>query len=437
LTAPLNTASAQAYNFAAGKPSNVPGLTNIAAATVPINTTGGVGGQQLTNISKGLPINANIPASLQQMAQTGSPIDQTAAWKAMVAAEQQQIANNAALLREQYNVGGANPGSSSPGSLGMANFYEQTALGQTAQLTQAQAQAMENAAQRQLQAGEYIQGQGQQAQEFTQGQQLTASQQLQAQSQQGQEFQAQQQQQAGQFLSSLGTGLDQMFQGMDQSAIQNALSEFIRTNPEYSPLLNTIFSAASTFPPTVRNSYGAGLAGLLGALAPLLGLLKPKASAPGAPGGAGGAGGTGGAGGSAGPTQPTQVPTQQPQQAPPPTQTGGSTSTVYPDPTDPFFSSQGSPTGTLGTSEGVYTGFDNQNPFNLIYPNDTSNMPVDSGQVPSAGLSGIPSFTSGGNDASGNINPDEQAIIDSMLSMGYPGYDVGTSQDPNFGNLYT
>ena len=171
---------------------------------------------------------SNIPGSdtMTKMAQTGMPIDQTAAWNAMVQSMQQQIENNAALLREQYNVGGMNPATGSAGSLGMANYYEQTSKDLNAQLLQAQTTALENAAGRQ--------------------------------------------QASSQFLQSAAQSLGNVLQGYDQTAIQNALNEFIRTQPEYSPLLNALYGAATTFPPTVPSSYSPGLAALLGALPGLL-----------------------------------------------------------------------------------------------------------------------------------------------------------------------
>lgn len=65
-----------------------------------------------------------------------------------------------------------------------------------------------------------------------------------------------------------------LLQGMDQSAIDRMMQEFIRTQPEYSPLLNLQFGAGTTFPPMVPNQAGlGGLGGILQSLPQLLALL--------------------------------------------------------------------------------------------------------------------------------------------------------------------
>jgi hypothetical protein len=241
----------------------------------------------------------------------------------------------------------------------MANFYEQTAKDQNAALLQAQTQAAEQAAQRQLTAsqyiqqqqqqaqeyqqqmqaatGEFIQGQGQQAQEYQQGMQAGTGEFLQQQNVATQEFQKQQQAQAGQFMSQLSTGLSQVFQGYDQSAIQNAMSEFIRTNPEYSPLLNSIFSASSTFPPTVRNSYSPDLIALLGLIPSIISTI-PRKPLPAQPGPPGPPGAPGAPGQSAPPAEPTPP---HPTTGPPP---------VYTPPPPPAQGGQPQPIQTLPIS---------------------------------------------------------------------------------------
>jgi hypothetical protein len=55
------------------------------------------------------------------------------------------------------------------------------------------------------------------------------------------------------------------FQQMDQQAIQNMYNEFIRTRPEYSPLLQEQYGMATTFPPIYQKGGGSGSA-LMGAL---------------------------------------------------------------------------------------------------------------------------------------------------------------------------
>lgn len=151
-------------------------------------------------------------ATEQEMATTGAPTDVGPAWQAMIDAQQRNIAQQGANLREQFAFGGDLK--SSPFGQAATDFYSQTAKDENALLTQAEQQAQEAAAGRRLTAGE----------DLTKG---------------GQDF---------------GT----MLQGLDQQSIQNMLSEFVRTRPEYSPLLSQFGGAATTFPPTISGSVGVG-----------------------------------------------------------------------------------------------------------------------------------------------------------------------------------
>lgn len=151
-------------------------------------------------------------STLASMAQTGNPTDVGPAWQAMNAAENQNTQNNAADLREQFAFGGDL--ASSPFANAMTQFYNQNTLNQNAQLTQAEQAAQESAAGRQLSAATGLQtGAG-----------------------------------------DLATGL----QSLDQSSINNMLAEFIRTSPDYNPLLSEMGGAATTFPPTISGSVGVG-----------------------------------------------------------------------------------------------------------------------------------------------------------------------------------
>ena len=151
-------------------------------------------------------------STMESMAQTGNPTDVGPAWQAMLAAEQQNTDRNAANLREQFASGGDLK--SSPFAGAMDQFYQQNTLNQNAQLTAAEQQAQEAAA----------------------GRQMTAA----------------------TDLTSGATGMGQELQGLDQSAIQNMLAEFIRTNPDYSPLLGAQGGLATTFPPTISDTVGVG-----------------------------------------------------------------------------------------------------------------------------------------------------------------------------------
>jgi hypothetical protein len=68
------------------------------------------------------------------------------------------------------------------------------------------------------------------------------------------------------------TGMNQ--QSLDQKSIDNLVQEFIRTRPEYSPLLGEEFGFGTTFPPTYSNQKGvfgtAFLSGLGGGLSSLV-----------------------------------------------------------------------------------------------------------------------------------------------------------------------
>ena len=157
-------------------------------------------------------------AALASNAATGNPTDVGPAWEAMKAAEQRTIDQQGANLREQFAFGGDLK--SSPFAQAATDYYSQTAKDQNAALTAAQQQAQEAAA----------------------GRQLTA----------------------GQDLTSGASSMGQYLQGLDQASIQNLLAEFIRTSPEYSPLLSQIGGAATTFPPSMSGSVGVG--GLGGAV---------------------------------------------------------------------------------------------------------------------------------------------------------------------------
>jgi hypothetical protein len=163
----------------------------------------------------------------------------------MVKAQERNIGRGAADLREQFAFSGNLKGS--PFGQAMVDY-------------QNQATAEQNALLGQLSMG---------AQEAARGRQFEASNLL---------FQG-----ASQLASAL--------QSLDQDSIQATLSEFVRTQPEYGPLLNMMFALATTFPPTISESgsFGLGATGALlsgagsaaGGIADIIGILK----------GAGGAGG--------------------------------------------------------------------------------------------------------------------------------------------------
>ena len=143
---------------------------------------------------------------LNSMINTGDPIDQTPAWEAMVKSMQIPIEQNEAQLREQASVGGNLVGSTLGTS--MSNYLAQVTTSENAQLIQAQTQALEQAQGRKLSSNEFM----------------------------------------GQF--------GQYLQGLDQSSIDRMYQEYIRTSPDYSPLLQNEQAAAAQYPPYLKTESG-------------------------------------------------------------------------------------------------------------------------------------------------------------------------------------
>lgn len=244
-------------------------------------------------------------STVSQIAQTGDPTDQTAAWQSMIQAQQHNIQENEANLREQFGSTGNLKGSSFQTAAN--DFMSQTTKDQNTLLAQMQTQASEAAAGRKLQAGQDLLGASATGSQIalSAGQTAVQNQQFGTQTQVGaaqtdlntQVQNAQIQQQAGQVQADLyktGSGealsagqteaqlaqqgsaqqlqtaqtvnaayddLGKVFQGMDQNAINSVLQEFIRTSPEYSPLLQYMYGFSTTFPPTVTDKYGIGASG--------------------------------------------------------------------------------------------------------------------------------------------------------------------------------
>ena len=225
------------FNLSAALPTG--GSTAPGSLTAPLNSVDQML-QQFYSTGTGGPTGTGTLAS---EAATGNPTDVGPAWQAMVDAQQRNIAQQGANLREQFAFGGDLK--SSPFGQAATDFYSQTAKDQNALLGQMQQQASEAAAGRQATA----------AQELTQG----------------------------------GTNFGGTLQSLDQQSIDNMLAEFIRTNPDYSPLLSQFGGAATTFPPTSVGSVGLGGLGgaaasagtALSGIADLWGALNPQGGATG------------------------------------------------------------------------------------------------------------------------------------------------------------
>jgi hypothetical protein len=157
--------------------------------------------QQLQNFFMGG--SSSVPGmnTMQTIANQG--ISALPEWNAMVNAQQQNIAQNAANLKEQYGFMGNLAGS--PGATGLSNFYQQTTADQNALLGQLQQQNI-------------LQGQ------------LP-------------------------LIQNLFGGAQQMaggLQGLDQQAIQNMYNEFQRVSPQNNPMLPYIQGLATLYPPTTK-----------------------------------------------------------------------------------------------------------------------------------------------------------------------------------------
>lgn len=157
---------------------------------------------QLGNLLTGGQSNLPYGQQMLQMAQTGNPTDVGPAWEAMKAAEQQNIQQNLAQLKEQFAAGGNLVGT--PYGSSVSDYESQTTLGQNAILTQAQQQAAEAAAGRQLSAQ--------------------------------------------QMLTGADLSLGGQLQNISQMGATNAYNEWLRTQPQYNPLLGQAYGAATTFP---------------------------------------------------------------------------------------------------------------------------------------------------------------------------------------------
>lgn len=145
--------------------------------------------------------------SLGKLASGG--IDATPIWQKTIDAMQRQTDQGAANMREQFSFAGNLD--SSPFGQSMTDYFSQDAKNKDAMLGNMQFQGIQD--------------------------QLAA---------------------AGQM-----GGVGQFLQGLDQQSIQNMLQEFIRTSPQYNPLLGMEMGAATTFPPVLNPKSGAGGIGAL------------------------------------------------------------------------------------------------------------------------------------------------------------------------------
>lgn len=226
--------------------------------------------------------------ALASIAQTGgAPTSAVSEWQAMIAAQQQQIQAGANQMLAMYGASGNAPGST---GFNTANqmYWNQAAANQNALLGQLQLPILQQQLAQQYGATGQLSSQAYQAQMLQMQQALTAASGLSNMYGQGslsaagqlaaggaagaqglssnQMSAAYQQMQAALALQQLGIygglnslqvgqGLGSQQYGVLQSQINNAYQEFLRTQPEYSPLLGLQASASVAYPPMMMQAF--------------------------------------------------------------------------------------------------------------------------------------------------------------------------------------
>ena len=225
-------------------------------------------GTFLDAITSGLQAPLALPKSTYGMLESGMPIDQLPAWQAMIEAQRGNVARGGRDIQEAFGAGGAFFSSGSADTL--TNYYNQVSRDQNALLGKMTAEAQEAAKMRQYGTGlgvaELATGLGENA--------------------------ANRRFLASNIANTMYSQLGQIFQGMDQAAIDRTLNEFIRTRPEYGPLLQYILALSTVFPPTQQNQPGGILPGILSAIGDVIQIAGPIAGVIGG-GPTSGGGGTG------------------------------------------------------------------------------------------------------------------------------------------------
>lgn len=242
-------------------------------------SAGGGGGA-----SGGMPI-----GYMQQMAGGGgaaTPVSALPAWQAMVAAQQRNISEGSANLASQFNTSGDR--FSTDYGNAATDYQLQATLGQNALLGQMQLPALLQSQQLQAGAGtqlgqmQYGAGQQLAGEQFGAGQGLlgaglSAGQGL---NQAGMQALLSMPGAAGtqaniwqsQLANQLQSGMTQY--GLGQQQIGNQYQEWMRTQPQYNPLMNYMSQIANTYPQMYQPSYqpsifgqmAGGLGGLMGGI---------------------------------------------------------------------------------------------------------------------------------------------------------------------------
>lgn len=161
---------------------------------------------------------------LGEMARTGMPTDQGPAWEAMMAANQRNIQRGAADIKEQMNFAGNLVGTPFGNTIG--DYYNQATKDENALLAQMTTQAQESARGRQMSAADALQGRSADI---------------------------------GSQLASMGMNASQFMQALSQDRVDKQYQEWLRTRPEYNPLLSMMYGGATTFPPVVSKGGSIGI----------------------------------------------------------------------------------------------------------------------------------------------------------------------------------
>lgn len=201
-------------------PFNLQTMLPTGGATMPGQLTPGLDPltSQLANFYMGGGSSAPGANTLSTIANQG--ISALPEWQAMIQAQQQNINTGAANLKEQMGFMGDLAGS--PASSALANYYQQSQLGQNALLGQ-------------LQQTNILQGQIPTAQNLLTG----------------------------------ATGMGQNLYGYDVNAIQNMYNAFMQASPQNNPMLQYIGGLSTLYPPTTKSpgfgsTFSQALAGSLG-----------------------------------------------------------------------------------------------------------------------------------------------------------------------------
>ena len=167
--------------------------------------------------------------TLDEMLRTGAPISTMPQFEAIEKAMERQYAQGRGDIRAQMAGLGLIAGTPHAGA--QTDYALQAAREKTAIMTGLETGALESAQGRRMQA-------------------LGISRDFFGLNQQQQRFFVDQSRQVG-----------EIFQGMDQAAIDRTIAEFLRTRPEYAPLLNLLYGLSTTFPPYLTQEEGLGSVG--------------------------------------------------------------------------------------------------------------------------------------------------------------------------------